>query len=703
MKSVTTVEIEGLHRNYVRDIFTLQLFDDWRRFPLTNDPEILARPNVASSSEPAEEASDPDVPLLKSAIKPETLNDFLHGLYCNERRSATALNDSSAKFVPHERELSFHKELERLRGDKRDRRAKVLPVSGHAGCGKSTFLRFYFSSYRKEQLVANHADSRYLCLRVDLRDRASEVGLEEDAISSILPQVEYMLGRKRSEAESNVNFICRAIGEWRTEYRGNVFVWIDNVDTAVENIQLAAVKTLLDCFGGDRAVGRLVDIVIVAVRPETYIELEPQVLRRFEAAAFELYPLNIPEVLKRRIVQLQAICRNGPWTLTTEEAILWNHKHSETGRFTSTGGDHTLFPPLTQGSGPSQYTVFHHWARSDSEELFRLIETYAMGVSLSRDGIGGQGAANAREIYERLCGRSIARSLQLCENVINSKGVLIALKRGEMKLGSYTFLDALVSREIEKITPMNITNLFSLNRVEGSSGHQFILPYGLELLKADYEDEDPEDVVVPRRILLEKLMGIGFDKELCDLALTRFINARFLRRVAGADECFLRSRNTWTAHLLLLREIAYIDNVAQKSSVLKNVTFSNGYDVGNMQRRYDNTAAFIEKLWTSEREWLLSRSETCIARLRESSLQSVSVSCALALRARTEGLVNSGFIGNPLCIALQRIQQKVEGVFSGIINFSTLNEPAVGSLSVDVARISCIYERLMNSKRKAQL
>jgi hypothetical protein len=586
--------------------------------------------------------------------------------------------DGPAEYITLEMEDLFHRDRMRiLLGAPGGHRSKVLPVSGSAGCGKSTFLRYYFSFYRP-----NYTDAKYICLRLDLSERSSVGNLIEDALQQIGLQVSEMLlnepprvdtmSRKELEA-----YICELLSRWQRENAGLVcetFLWIDNVDTAIEEVQVPCVKMLLNHFAKDRRIANFIDIVVVSVRPETYNALVPNILNSYEGNNFELSSVNVPNVLERRVSALGALLKKQEWTLTTEESVPWTpHGVGLSVRKwgqANAGLESMVLPAGHEGvqSGgavPDRYTIFRHWGRGDADQLFADIQEYAKGVGLTGvSGVMGVGREEAHKIYEALCGRSVRRALQICERLINSKGVLVSLKR-KTKLGAYTFLDAIVSSGLEGSAQGNLVNVFDLESVLGCDGHEFIVPYALHAIKNS--DGALKKSIIPREHCVSEMRRLGFKDSLISVLLLFLTRSRLLRTIVGDPSLFHRSDYTWEAHRMLCFEISYLDNVAQRASWLGAPRKqTNGYEVGMIFQRYQNTYEFIRRLRQVEMSWLNSLQVETRINLIGSGLPCVSVQSAISFCDRLAGLQKFDQLDASILSSLAFLYSRCVREFEGV-------------------------------------
>lgn len=268
------------------------------------------------------------------------------------------------------------------------------------------------------------------------------------------------------------------------------------------------------------------------------------------------------------------------------------------------------------------------------------------------------------EIFAGLVGNSTRRLLHATRNVCSNIGVqrmaIAKASTGDSSFGdgdvnrngvseslaisTYTFIDALIcgpKRRLSKGDGSSIgivVNVFNLRDQDEicETSELLVGPIALQLVTGMGQQFEKSELV-------GKLVECGFTQEVSDRTVTRLVENRLLLGVGSANDpdAFVRVETSFVnAHLELLGEAAYLDNVAQtvRTASLRPCD-TVGYEDSDFSNRISTTVAFIGLLRESERSFVISAASQ--SKLFRVSLWSVWCRAVAGYRRRLMGLRES--------------------------------------------------------------
>jgi hypothetical protein len=565
--------------------------------------------------------------------------------------------------------------------------SKIICLTGSAGVGKTSLLRYYFARYRTD---IGATGDRLLVLWINLKYESkvqSIYALIKESISRLHGdqfhhEIDIWLHELRDKLpgypqnawarevidevirkclEDDRRVVHAFLRRWRELNLGRIYLVVDNIDTMLTGINdvvqelLAISQTAVPA--SPTSGPSYFDCILVPVRPETIDEYTMEKQINVQLGQQPIHNVSLLDsVRKRADFVVKKVSEEKPFVLSSRMVGPLDIQRSEI------VGSYYDPPP---SDFPKAFHILDVQSPAVCSKLVEksgLVATSVFSSDRSSFPIRGARSEEARQIFKSLCGTSVRRAMQLSKAVFESPGLLIT-ETGDKDIKPYVFLDALISWSMQPAqTPLLPPTQQTIGSVRianllgdvNHGGEATLLPaYGCLLLKyapTGAAVEPTQRKIFTRTWLVERFLTLGFDRTICGLTVDNLKRWGILRPVDERTvDIFYFDSSLNEAHALLLSEGAYWDNIAQSSSRAADPGFRRtvGYDNADRLQRAKNTFGFIQ--WILACEHSLFRSyeiRSCLMAWTESQLPSISSLAVAAFHRRVSGLIeffcNSG-------------------------------------------------------------
>jgi len=557
----------------------------------------------------------------------------------------------------------------------------LIIVKGKEGVGKSTFLRFYFDCYLRhyrqflkgssEEDVCLHnwrqSDiKKHIILYVDLHPPASfeeardriyaqfrrtiyeyfpKISVDQDyamwrrlarwdeparrkAEKACSGKVDYRTRWVDSHLDHNREFVREALWYLSTQMdkkgcrRHYITQIFDNIDQLDVDIQKKLLEEIFGWLKHDTCQWR----VIVPLRPETLRQIRRFVGPIAGRETIELGDVDYADFVRRRQIDL-------------EFQITGSGKQIERNRFVR---EHKtiVFQPISN---------------------FLVVEYLRRILNVQFPPGSGQ-IASARpltvEILTKFCNSSLRRLLRVLMRVLISTPLQRAAEQedGHEKKGlsHYVFLSGWLvgDRDYfnEEDEDNDVVNLFHAPAIEPSA-------YGL-LVGVHVAHFLSKSDILSRSQVLDTFTQIGYQRDEIDKCLDTFLEKGLFKREvlpkSGDYRIYVES-DVVEAHLRLVREPAYVDNMALVTPVREDfarmrMSHTVPYAIGEFRDRVITTFHFLQQIrddeilvgtWRNDSPRHGMKRDDFVNAFNQLNLPSIYKRCAVAYRGRLQGLKES--------------------------------------------------------------